>query len=128
MLNCTEQPTIAASGRQRADYTRQRASRRSKLTQCLEMQERLEKRILDLSLPDEKLASLISAWDKLEDRVRILRNKPLPGSLVHEKRSSVRNRGAKLQAMLASEREAAQSVEAADQQPSVSSADAQPSR
>lgn len=92
------------------------------------MQERLEKRILDLSLPDEKLASLISAWDKLEDRVRILRNKPLPGSLVHEKRSSVRNRGAKLQAMLASEREAAQSVEAADQQPSVSSADAQPSR
>jgi len=50
---------------------------------ALAMQRVLEKRINDPDCPDSDKARLVVAWDKLEDRKRILRNKPLPGSLSH---------------------------------------------
>jgi hypothetical protein len=72
-------------GRRKAAASIAALSRRSKLSQCLEMQEELRLAVLDPAFPREKKAAMVAAWDKLEDRIRILRDKPLPGSLSHEK-------------------------------------------
>jgi hypothetical protein len=72
-------------GRRKAAASIAALSRRSKLSQCLEMQEELRLAVLDPLFPREKKAAMVAAWDKLEDRIRILRDKPLPGSLSHEK-------------------------------------------
>jgi len=54
-------------------------------TDAIEMQKVLMRDILSPSTTGVVRVRLIDAWDKLEDRKRILRNKPLPGSLVHDK-------------------------------------------
>jgi len=48
------------------------------------MQADLKRAMLATTKPNEK-ARLAEAWDALEERKRILRGKPLPGSLTHEK-------------------------------------------
>ena len=81
--NASQDASITARGVQNASKQRRLLARRSKLLQILEMQEDLKKDMQGAS-PIHKSA-LISAWDKLEERLRILRGKPLPGSLVHDK-------------------------------------------
>jgi hypothetical protein len=83
VANATD-PSVSAHGRQRADKTRHLLSRKSKKLQVLEMQEDLRHELARAESPIHK-AALVSAWDKLEDRLRILQGKPLPGSLVHDK-------------------------------------------
>jgi hypothetical protein len=46
--------------------------------------------ILNPDTPKALRPRLVEAWDKLEDRKRVLRNRPLPGSLVHEKQTRMR--------------------------------------
>jgi len=58
---------------------------------ALEMQRVLTARILDPDCPDSDKSRLVLAWDKLEDRKRILRGRPLPGSLSHTSGSSKRS-------------------------------------
>lgn len=72
-------------GRAKAHATLAALGRRSKVAQCLEMQAVLKDAVLDPKVSVKDKASLASAWDRLEDRIRILRDKPLPGSYSHEK-------------------------------------------
>ena len=65
--------------------TRIRPGRRTALRQALELQERVFAEGIKLEVKPMELAQLARAWDCLEDRKRILRGRPLPGSLKPEK-------------------------------------------
>lgn len=67
--------------------TRLRPGRRLALTQLLEMQSVLHADSINLELDPKSRAACACAWDKLEERKRILRNRPLPGSLKPEAKS-----------------------------------------
>lgn len=49
------------------------------------MQKEVFALVMDKETASSSKASLILSWDKLEERKRILRNHPLPGSLRPEK-------------------------------------------
>ena len=85
VAQANQHDTVTTRATPRATKQRQLLARRSKLLQVLEMQEELRDEMKGALQPMQR-AALISAWDKLEERLRILRNKPLPGSLSHEKR------------------------------------------
>lgn len=68
--------------------TRIRPGRRTALRQALELQERVFAEGIKLEVKPMELAQLARAWDCLEDRKRIIRGHPLPGSLKPEKRQS----------------------------------------
>ena len=73
-------PTVAQSAAlQPSPKTRPR--RAAAYLQALEMQERLRADVLDTRVKAADRAACARAWDILEDRKRILRNRPLPGQL-----------------------------------------------
>jgi hypothetical protein len=65
--------------------TRIRPGRRHALRQALQIQERVYEESLKSGVKPSDLAQLARAWDCLEERKRILRGRPLPGSLKPEK-------------------------------------------
>ena len=65
--------------------TRIRPGRRCALRQALQIQERVFEESLKSGVKPSDLAHLARAWDCLEERKRILRGRPLPGSLKPEK-------------------------------------------
>jgi hypothetical protein len=75
--------TVSEECTDRASKRRTLLAQRSKVLQALEMQEDLREQLLTTQNPLHK-AALVGAWDKLEDRIRILRGKPLPGALKPE--------------------------------------------
>ena len=60
--------------------SRRRLSRKSKVRQCLEMQESLYCVVRDQDAKPLERASCARSWDVLEERIRILRNRVKPGS------------------------------------------------
>jgi hypothetical protein len=65
--------------------TRMRPGRRTALRQAIQIQERVFAESLKTITKPLEVAQLARAWVFLEDRKRILRGKPLPGSLKPEK-------------------------------------------
>ena len=62
-----------------------RPGKRNSLRQALQLQQRVFEEGTKPGVEPRDLAQLARAWDCLEDRKRILRNRPLPGSLKPEK-------------------------------------------
>jgi hypothetical protein len=69
-----------SEGRAKGQASNSALSKRSKVAQCLEMQEKLKEDIFDPSTSKSQRALLIKAWDTLEERIRVLKGLPLPGS------------------------------------------------
>jgi hypothetical protein len=65
--------------------TRIRPGRRIAIRQALQIQQRVFEESLKSGVKPSDLAQLARAWDCLEERKRILRGRPLPGSLKPEK-------------------------------------------
>jgi hypothetical protein len=59
--------------------------KRNALRQALQLQQRVYEEGIKKGIRPIELAQLARAWDVLEDRKRILRGRPLPGSLKPEK-------------------------------------------
>ena len=68
-----------------AKLQRIKPGRRGALIQILNMQQTLHKMTTAEGVKPMELASCARAWCELEERKRILRGKPLPGSLKPEK-------------------------------------------
>lgn len=66
--------------------------RKSAITDILKMQDVLKARCLDMKTGPKEQSSCALAWERLEERKRILRGKPLPGSLRQEPVKSSRRR------------------------------------
>lgn len=62
------------------NHFNQPTHRQKSYDEALVLQRVLYSRILDPETPDKDRAALVVAWDRLEDRKRILRNRPLPGA------------------------------------------------
>ena len=58
-----------------------RPGRRTALRQALQIQQRVFEASVKDGVKPSDLAQLARAWDVLEDRKRVLRGRPLPGSL-----------------------------------------------
>jgi hypothetical protein len=58
-----------------------RPGKRNSLRQAIQLQQRVFEESNKPGVKPIELAQLARAWDCLEERKRILRNKPLPGSL-----------------------------------------------
>lgn len=69
-------PPLPANG-----STRIRPGRRLSLRQALELQQLVFDTAFGGTAKPAEIAQLARAWDVLEDRKRVLRGKPLPGSL-----------------------------------------------
>jgi len=65
-----------------------RPGRRNSLRQALQIQQRVFDEGMKSGVTPGALAQLARAWDILEERKRILRGRPLPGSLKPEKPKS----------------------------------------
>lgn len=61
--------------------TRNKPSNRRAITEVLDMQHLIYVQSTQTDLKPKDRAALAKAWDTLEERKRILRGKPLPGSL-----------------------------------------------
>lgn len=59
----------------------------SKLRQCLEAQKVIYSDLVSPLTEPKERCNLTRAWDILEERIRILRGKPLPGALKPESKS-----------------------------------------
>ena len=70
--------------------TRIRPGRRIALRQALQLQQRVFDEGIKPGVKPLELAQLARAWDCLEDRKRIIRGRPLPGSLKPEKQKQRR--------------------------------------
>lgn len=57
-----------------------RPGRRNSLRQALQLQQRVFEEAVKPGVKPLECAQLVRAWDCLEDRKRVLRGKPLPGS------------------------------------------------
>lgn len=60
---------------------RKRPGKKRSLRQAVELQTLVYQRAKDRDLKANDLASLARAWDILEERMRILKGQPLPGSM-----------------------------------------------
>ena len=67
--------------RQSGSDSQNRLSRASKVRQILELQQVLYNTTVDEQTKPLERASCARAWEVLEERLRILRGKPLPGQL-----------------------------------------------
>lgn len=65
-----------------------RPGKRNALRQALQLQQRVFEEGVKAGVKPVELAQLSRAWDVLEERKRILRGRPLPGSLKPEKPKS----------------------------------------
>jgi hypothetical protein len=70
-----------------------RPGRRNALRQALQLQQRVFDEGIKPGVTPVALAQLARAWDTLEERKRILRGRPLPGSLKPEKPKPKRRPG-----------------------------------
>lgn len=66
-----------------------RRGKSSALQQAVAIQRNLYRIAIDTTLPPKDCASAALAWERLEERKRILRGRPMPGSLrpVSEKKT-----------------------------------------
>jgi hypothetical protein len=64
--------------------SRRRQGKRARLTQLRDMQDVLFADAMNPEATPKDRATSACAWDKLEERIRILSMKPLPGSLKPE--------------------------------------------
>lgn len=69
------------SAAQAGQESQESLSRKSKVRVCLEIQRVLKDRLDDKKAKNLEVASLARSWDLIEERLRILRGKPLPGQL-----------------------------------------------
>ena len=71
--------------------SRMKPGRRRSIQQVLDMQEAIYQNSMAGNVRPADLASLARAFDVLEDRKRILRGKPLPGSLKPKPKKHIKN-------------------------------------
>jgi hypothetical protein len=74
-------PTLSTPPPPANSPTRIRPGRRNALRQALELQRRVYEDAIKPDVRAADLAQLVRGWDTLENRKRILRGRPLPGSL-----------------------------------------------